>query len=114
MSELTNSSEAGQIKRIREILNELVKDRKLGKTKLAKYLKLQESQRSAFFKFIKGAPFPTYLESIAGKILEKLEKLLENPNLIHSEPGIEENASGYGIPPLSYLVWIPFDLKLPV
>jgi hypothetical protein len=115
MNEL-KSSESKQIKKIRELINELIQGKGLKINQLANYLKLDPKQYSYFYKFIGGDPFPKYLERISGNVLEKFENLLENPDLLQrlKEGWTEEDNSGYGIPPISVLVWIPLDLKLPV
>lgn len=115
MSELINS-EAEQIKKIREIIKKLIHDKRLKRNQLANYLNLERKQYSSFYKFIAGDPFPKFMEAITGKILESLEKLFENSDLLQNlkEPRAQEENSGYGIPPISVLVWIPFDQKLPV
>jgi len=112
MKEINGSPEAGSIDRIRETLKELTETKKLVKYKIADYLGLEESQRSSFYKFIKGDPYPKNWKGAAGKMLEKLKKLEENPDLLEEkEAGAENDTTGYGIAPASPFVWIPFEMK---
>jgi hypothetical protein len=116
MNEFNDSPEEGLERRIREILKELIEVKQLRKNRIADYLGLEEKQYSSFYKFIKGDAFPKYLEKEAGKILERLEWIANDPDFIRAsrEFLMKEKNIGYGIPPASALVWIPFDLKLPV
>jgi len=112
MNELNTTKSA--IKKIREKTNELIHNKNVRISELAYYLQLEERQHSSFYKFLRGGPFPKFLHSITGKMLEKLNNLVENPNLLMSKQLWEEESSGYSIAPISRWVWIPFDLKLPV
>jgi hypothetical protein len=116
MNELTDSFEERSKGKITKILKELIEVKKVKKNKIASYLGLEKQQYSSFYKYISGGPFPKYFQKPTAKILDKLVKLLDNPYLLQrlKEPWMEEEYRGYGTPPRSSLVWIPFDLKLPI
>lgn len=116
MNELNDTLEEGLKRKIRKLLNDLIKIKQLKKNKIADYLGLETRQYSSFYKYIQGGPFPKYLEKTTGIILEKLEKIAKDPYLIYASKEflMNEDKMSYGIPPPSVLVWIPFELKLPV
>lgn len=105
-------NESESIKRIREILDELINGKRLIKYKIADYLGLEKKQHWAFYKFIHGTPFPRYLEPVTGTLLERLSNLLENPALIQTKK-TDEN-KGHEMTATSFLVWVPLDLQMPV
>jgi hypothetical protein len=113
MNELNNSTKSA-IKKIREITDELIHSKNVKISELAYYLQLDERRHSSFYKFLRGGHFPKFLYPIIGKILEKLNKLVENPDLLMPKQIWEEENSGYDAKQISRWVWIPFDLKLPI
>jgi hypothetical protein len=114
MSKLNSQPDERFIEKIRGTLNELIKVKKLKQSKIAYYLGLEKQQHSAFYKYIKGGPLPKYLEPAMGKILEQLNKLMADPGLLKTNPtGTQDDVKGYDMSK-PFLVWIPFDQKLPI
>jgi hypothetical protein len=80
------------------------------------YLGFKEEQYSSFNKCAQGKLFPKFLNSQIDLVLEKLEQVAKNPELIYEfrESLTEEGSRSYRRAPRSTLVWIPFDIQLPV
>jgi len=116
MSGLEESTLEKKQKQVSQLLNDITSYSDISILDIVLYLGYKEEQHSSFNKCAQGIRFPKFLNSKISAVLEKLEQGAKNPDLIREfiESMTKEENKSYKKPPKSYLVWIPFDLNLPV
>jgi|GEM_PF-3086447 len=103
-------------KRLIQLLNSVTSYSDIAILDIVLFLGYKEKQHSSFNKCAQGKFFPKFLKSKIDTVLEKLEQADKNPDLIRAFKGslIADGIKNYKKPPISILVWIPLDQKLPV
>jgi hypothetical protein len=102
--------------RVIQLLNSITSYSGISVLDLVLYLGYEEKQHSSFNKCAQGIRFPKFLKTKIDAVLEKLEQADKNPDLIRAfkESLTADGNKIYKKPPISTLVWIPLDRKLPV
>jgi hypothetical protein len=117
MSKLEKPKFTDKQQRIIQLLNEITNYTDISILDVTLYIECEESQHSSINKCAQGKRFPNFLNTKIDKVLKKLEDGAKDPDLIRKfKQSMPEdgNKVPYKKASKSILVWIPFDLNMPV
>lgn len=115
MSELEKPIFTEKQQQVIHLLNKITQYTDITILDVTLYLGYKEKQHSSVNKCAQSKRFPNFLNTKIDKVLKKLESGANNPDLIRRKSTLEDgNKLPYQKAPKSKLVWIPFDMKMPV